>query len=138
MTDEKKSDTTPKDELFEAIDHFKAAASKLFDRAASSETMKSVSQSAKKAGVKAKETAEKIDKSSAVKKLEEMGDKLDPAFSAASKEAERVITKLGATAEPIAHQLSEELGKLTKRIGDALGSAAEGAKKSAKKADEEE
>ena len=137
MTDEKKKpDTTPKEELFEAIDHFKAAASKLFDRAASSETMKSVSASAKKAGSKAKETAEKIDKSSAVKKLEEMGDKLDPAFTAATKEAERVITKLGATAEPIASQLGEELGKLTKRIGDALGNATQQAKKKAR--DEEE
>lgn len=122
MSDEKKSDeTTPKDELFEAIDHFKSAASKLFDKAASSDAMKSVSETAKKAGEKAKETADKIDKSSAVQKLEDLGDKLDPAFSAASKEAERVISKLGATAEPIAAQLGEELGKLTKRIGDALG-----------------
>ena len=75
------SDKQPKakDELFEAIDHFKRAANILFDRAAK-----------------------------------------DPTIKSATSEAERVIQKLGATAEPLAKQLTSELGKLTKRITDTV------------------
>lgn len=111
MSDEK--DTTAKDELFEAIDHFKAAAGKLFDKAAASKTLKSV-------GDKVDEVASKIDKSTAAKKVEDLAGKLDPALETAGKEAERVISKIGASAEPLAKQLSSELGKLTQKITESI------------------
>lgn len=110
-------DTTAKEELFEAIDHFKAAAAKLFDRAARAPALKQVSH-------KVDEVAKKVEQSPPLKKVEELADKLDPTFDSAAKEAERVITKIGATAEPLARQLSEELGKLTKRITEQLGDLA--------------
>lgn len=78
-----------KDELFEAIDHFKRAANILFDRAAN-----------------------------------------DPTIRSATTEAERVIQKLGATAEPMARQLTGELSKLTKRITDTVTETVEGRRKS--------
>jgi hypothetical protein len=78
-----------KDELFEAIDHFKRAANILFDRAAK-----------------------------------------DPTVRSATSEAERVIQKLGATAEPLARQLTSELGRLTKRITDSVSENLEGRRKS--------
>lgn len=78
-----------KDELFDAIDHFKRAANILFDRAAK-----------------------------------------DPTIKSATSEAERVIQKLGATAEPLARQLTSELGKLTKRITDTVTENIEGRRKS--------
>jgi hypothetical protein len=77
-----------KDELFEAIDHFKKAATIFFDRATS-----------------------------------------DPTVKSATDEAERVIKKLGDTAEPLAKQLTSELGKLTKRISEAVTDAAQSGKK---------
>lgn len=64
-----------KAELFEAIDHFKNAASILFDRATS-----------------------------------------DPALRTATKEAGRVVKKIGDAAEPIAAELTKELGRLTRDV----------------------
>jgi hypothetical protein len=78
-TDPSDKEPKAKDELFEAIDHFKRAANILFDRAAK-----------------------------------------DPTIKSATTEAERVIQKLGATAEPLAKQLTGELSKLTKRITDTV------------------
>ena len=81
-----------KDELFEAIDHFKSAASILFQRATT-----------------------------------------DPAVKNARKEAGSVAKKLGDAAEPLARQLTDELGRLTKDVMDtvegAVGGAVEGAKR---------
>lgn len=86
-----------KDELFEAIDHFKNAASILFDRATK-----------------------------------------DPAVKSATKEAERVVKKIGSAAEPLAKQLTSELGRLTRDVRDAveggLGTAKKKGAKSAPKA----
>jgi hypothetical protein len=86
MTDDDKSEEpgaekspAAKEELFEAIDHFKRAANILFDRAAK-----------------------------------------DPAVKSATVEAERVIKKLGDTAEPLARQLTDEIGRLTKRISETV------------------
>lgn len=114
-------DTTAKEELFEAIDHFKAAAAKLFERASKAPAISDVSRKVDDVAKKANEVAKKVEHSPPLKKVEELADKLDPAFDAAAKEAERVITKLGATAEPLARQLSSELGKLTKRITEQVG-----------------
>ncbi len=119
MTDETDKDTTAKDELFEAIDHFKSAAAKLFDKAAGSKPVKRVSETIEDVG-------KKIDPA-----LTSVADKLDPAFDTAAKEAERVISKIGASAEPLAKQLTGELSKLTKKIGETLDS------KKAKKQEEE-
>ena len=71
-----------KEELFEAIDHFKNAASILFQRATT-----------------------------------------DPAVKNARKEAERVAKKLGDAAEPLAKQLTDELGRLTKDVMKAVDGA---------------
>lgn len=95
-------DADPKKELFEAIDHFKQAASLFFDKASKSDAAKKVQSAIESASEKADGWTEKI----------------DPAFESASKEAERVIGKLGATAEPLAKQLTGELKSLTKRFGD--------------------
>ena len=92
----------PKAELFEAIDHFKHAASLFFDKASKSPAIGKIQQSIESASEKADSWTEKI----------------DPAFESASKEAERVISKLGAQAEPLAKQLTSELKSLTKRFGD--------------------
>jgi hypothetical protein len=71
--------TKAKDELFVAIEHFKNAASILFDRAAK-----------------------------------------DPSLRSATHEAERVMQKVGATAEPLARSLAGELSKLTRQVADAV------------------
>src|SRR5687767_7847088 len=68
-----------KDELFEAIEHFKNAAGILFQRA-----------------------------------------QKDPTIRTATAEAGKVIQKLGETAEPLAKQLTNELGKLTRTITEAV------------------
>lgn len=91
-----------KQELFEAIDHFKQAASLFFDKASKSPTAKKMQSAIESASEKADGWTEKI----------------DPAFESASKEAERVIGKLGASAEPLAKQLTGELKSLTKRFGE--------------------
>jgi len=91
-----------KKELFEAIDHFKQAASLFFDKASKSSAVT--------------KTVSAIE--SASEKADGWTEKIDPAFESASKEAERVIGKLGATAEPLAKQLTGELKSLTKRFGD--------------------
>ncbi len=77
--EEKDADSSAKNELLEAVDHFRRAANILFDRASK-----------------------------------------DPAVRTATEEAERVIKKLGDTAEPLARQLTSELAKLTKRITDTV------------------
>ncbi len=61
-------------------------------------------------------TVDAIDRAS--EKADGWTEKIDPAFESASKEAERVIGKLGATAEPLAKQLTSELKSLTKRFSD--------------------
>jgi hypothetical protein len=68
-----------KEELFEAIEHFKNAAGILFARA-----------------------------------------QKDPTIRTATAEAGKVFQKLGETAEPLAKQLTNELGKLTKTITEAV------------------
>lgn len=68
-----------KEELFEAIDHFRSAASILFERATK-----------------------------------------DPTVRQATAEAERVVQKIGATAEPLAKHLVAELSKLTRNIADTV------------------
>ena len=66
-------------ELFEALDHFKTAATIMFDRAAK-----------------------------------------DPSLQKATSEAERVVLKIGAGAEPLAKHLAGELSKLSKSIAEAI------------------
>ncbi len=119
--DDDKGEKGAKEDLFEAIDLFKSAASKLFDKAAQSKTVKTVTDSVEKLDPK-------ID--AATKKVE---DKLDPAFSSAAKEAERVFAKLGASAEPLAKQLGSELSKLTKKLGAAVDDVTAKAKEKAAK-----
>jgi hypothetical protein len=68
-----------KEELFEAIEHFKNAAGILFERATK-----------------------------------------DQAVRAATAEAERVLHRISATAEPLARQLTGELTKLTRNVLDAV------------------
>lgn len=53
----------------------------------------------------------------------------DPTIKSATTEAERVIQKLGATAEPLARQLTGELSRLTKRITDTVSDTVEGRRK---------
>ncbi len=97
-------DGDPKAELFEAIDHFKHAASLFFffDKATRSSTVSKIQASIESASERADGWTEKI----------------DPAFESAGKEAERVISKIGAQAEPLAKQLTSELKSLTRRFGD--------------------
>ena len=119
MSEQDESETTPRDELFEAIDHFKNAASLLFQRA--SPTMKRATQ-------KVDEAVGRIDpelRKATAKAEEFVSEKVDPAFESAAKEAERVIQKLGQSAEPLAKQLTDELSKLTKRITEAVGGESE-------------
>lgn len=54
----------------------------------------------------------------------------DPTIKSATTEAERVIQKLGATAEPLARQLTGELSRLTRRITDSVSENLEGRRKS--------
>lgn len=54
----------------------------------------------------------------------------DPTIKSATSEAERVIQKLGATAEPLARQLTGELSRLTKRISEQVSDTVEGRRKS--------
>lgn len=54
----------------------------------------------------------------------------DPTVKSATSEAERVIQKLGATAEPLARQLTGELSRLTKRITEQVSDTMEGRRKS--------
>ncbi len=90
--EKKKTEQAPnaKDELFEAIDHFKNAASILFDRAA------------KDPGVR-----------SATKEAEKILDKIGGA-------AEPVVKKVGEAPEPLAKQLTGELSRLTRNVLDAV------------------
>lgn len=83
-----------KEEIVEAIGHFKNAASILFGRATS-----------------------------------------DPAVKTATKEAERVVRKIGDAAEPIAKELTSELGRLTR---DVLGAVENTRKRVSERGDEEE
>jgi hypothetical protein len=115
--DDEKNEERPKpnakDELFEAIDHFKNAASILFDRAA------------KDPGVR-----------SATKEAEKILDKINDA-------AEPVVKKVGEAAEPLAKQLTGELSKLTRNVLDAVegkrkSDAPPPAKKKSKKDTQEE
>lgn len=81
-------DRQAKEELFEAIDHFKSAASILFDRARN-----------------------------------------DPAVKSGLSEAERLAKKLGDAAEPLARQLTDELGRMTKDVRDTVEGASRRRKK---------
>ncbi len=71
--------TRAKDELFEAVEHVRNAASILLDRAAR-----------------------------------------DPSLRGATQEAERVLHKVGATAEPLARSLFGELSKITRQVAEAV------------------
>jgi len=44
----------------------------------------------------------------------------DPAVRSATKEAEKVVKKVGDAAEPLAKQLTGELSKLTKNVLEAV------------------
>jgi hypothetical protein len=44
----------------------------------------------------------------------------DPALRNAATEAERVLQRIGETAEPVARQVSSELGRLTRRIRESV------------------
>lgn len=83
-----------KEELFEAIDHFKNAASILFSRATS-----------------------------------------DPAVKKAGKEVRRVVDEVSDAAEPLAKELTTELGRLTKDIMKAVDGTA---KRTARRDEEDE
>jgi hypothetical protein len=50
----------------------------------------------------------------------------DPTVKNATHEAERVFQKIGQTAEPLARQLTDELGKLTKRVTETYQQTVEG------------
>lgn len=79
-----------KEELFEAIDHFKNAASILFNRAASDPAVKNVT---KEAGRVARQ----------------LGDAAEP-----------LAKQVGDAAEPIARQLTDEVGRLTRDVMDLI------------------
>ena len=98
-----------KRELFEAIDHLKHAASLFFDRATQAPAVKG--------------TRERLEHAieSASEKADSWSERVDPAFEAAGKEAERVIGKIGATAEPLVRQVTGELKELTQKFSGALG-----------------
>ena len=68
-----------KDELLEAIDHLRNAATIFFDRAAR-----------------------------------------DPAVERATEEADKVLTKIADSAEPVARQVTSEVARLTKRLSEVL------------------
>ncbi|MGF1466148.1 MAG: hypothetical protein ACFCGT_08430 [Sandaracinaceae bacterium] len=73
------SERRAQDELASAIDHLRAAASLLFERAAK-----------------------------------------DPAVKSATREAERAARQVGDGLEPVARQVTSELGKLTKGVLEAV------------------
>ncbi len=120
MSDEKNN--SAQDELFEAIEHFKSAAGMLFDKASTSATKgassaaKAVDDARAKVDPAIRDTAKKAD--------DFVAKNIDPALDSATREAERVIKKLGDGAEPLARQLAGELGRLTRRLSDALDGAA--------------
>jgi DNA-binding protein H-NS len=96
-TDATPEDGDAKEELFEAIDHFKNAASILFNRATKDPTVKSATKE-----------AERI--------ARQIGDAAEPA----TKEAERIARKIGDAAEPLAKQLTSELTRLTRDVMGAV------------------
>jgi hypothetical protein len=126
-----------KDELFEAIDHFKNAATLLFERAlrdphlqrakkaaraaaeAATDTARSAAETAKEAARHAAESAK-----DAAHRTREAADEVNartaPTAARLGREAERIVEKLGASAEPVARQLIGELARLTRSIADAL------------------
>jgi hypothetical protein len=61
----------------------------------------------------------------------------DPTFDRATTEAEKVVTKIADSTEPIARQVTSELAKLTRKLSDAMRESAERSKKK-KSGDEEE
>ena len=77
-----------KDELLEAIDHLRNAATILFDRAAR-----------------------------------------DPAVERATEEADKVLTKIADSAEPVARQVTSEVARLTKRLSSALSESFDNVRK---------
>ena len=145
MTDPKDTDPTAapnpekdaKEELFEALDHFKRAASLFFDRG--SEATKAAGESAEKvlSGItpavnsmaqsvskEAEKVAEKIDPT-----VRSVADKVDPAVRSVAGEAERVITQIGSAAEPMAKQLTSELSKLTRKLTEGLEAMSDSSKR---------
>ena len=115
-----------KDELFEAIDHFKNAASILFNRAKSDPAVRSVS-----------------------KEAERVVRNINPAIGSAAREAERVVEKIsdaveplakqmGDAAEPIARQLTDEVGRLTRDVMSLVDGRRGKGKKRPARTDEEE
>lgn len=104
----KRGSKDAKAELFEAIDHFKNAASILFERATTDPAVKSAT---KEAGV---------------------------AVKSATKEAERVVRQIGHAAEPIAKQLTGELGRLTRDVMSVVEGKKKPSKKAKRPSDEEE
>ena len=109
------SERRAKDELFEAIDHFKNAASILFDRASRDPAVKSATKEAGKV-VRA----------------------IDPAVKNATKEAEKVVRKIGDAAEPLAKQLTDEVSRLTRDVLSAVEGRRPKGTPSKKKSDSDE
>ncbi|MEO0325696.1 MAG: hypothetical protein AAF447_22255 [Myxococcota bacterium] len=96
-----------KDELAEAFGHFKAAATKLMDRAKDEPALKASRSAMDEAIAKLDPALRSVSKGA-----DDLVDRIDPALEGATREAERLIQKIGQGAEPLARQLGEELGKL--------------------------
>ena len=117
QNDPPEEDTTPKaperdvrdakDELAEALGHFKAAATKLMDRAKDDPVVKASRTAMDDAIGKLDPALRSVQKGA-----DDLVDRIDPALEGATREAERIIEKIGQGAEPLARQLGEELGKL--------------------------
>ncbi len=100
-----------KTELFEAIDHFKNAASILFTRAAHDPAFQTATKEAGRFARKIGEAAEP-----ATKEAERLARRIGDVAEPATKEAERLARKIGDAAEPLAKQLTSELSRLTRDV----------------------
>ena len=105
------NDRDAKDELSEAFGHFKAAATKLMDRAKEEPVMKASRSAMDEAIAKLDPALRSVSKGA-----DDLVDRIDPALEGATREAERLIEKIGQGAEPLARQLGEELGRLGKLL----------------------
>lgn len=96
-----------KDELFEAIDHLKSAATLLFDRASNDATLEKARQRASD--------------------LIEKGVN-DPAIGRAQKEVDEMVRKIASSAEPMAQKITDEFGSLATQLGSLTKRLREAAK----------
>jgi hypothetical protein len=104
MSDDHRSPKA-QDELRDALQHFKNAAQILLDKATHDPKIKRAAAEAERVIGTLGDRAERVTTDS---------------VRTAATEAERVIEKLSHSAEPVAQRLGSEIGKLFRKVSDAL------------------